>query len=497
MNNNKKKFDISRFSEIKDVTDRVKLPIGGKIKLGVIKVSPRTGEEYPFETEFFVCPPEVRKVFGDEPTEITVFFPIADRKKVFQQSYERYGKNKALQCWGDGITAQRLNLEDGSWEDRKCPCEHLRLGDRTDAKEKRGCAKRGHLRFMIPSVSIGTFYELIVGGTVSFQEINSALMLADKTTAGHWAMIPFRMQRVQKRLKIPGTAKMRAHWVVTLEPTSSLEEIRRVAAGEILYLGQRKGEYEIESPDMSKQVEDEREVVTQGELEEEEKKEAEERGISVEELRETRKIEEIATEETEKKDLRKDIEESRARETQLKKDHGEGKNKLRSYKESKTIYKKRVEEEDKILQAISKKAQEAGIDSFEGLVNFALDQGIFKTQLTEHLATRVLVTNKDVEDRLLKALEELSKSKEEVPKEEISEGDKEKLLANFLGIAQKAGLKNWKEIAAEGCRTRINGEEYIFEIPTTVEEAKEILISDPKRLEKMEEVFAVMAGAIS
>ncbi len=497
MDNNKKKFDISRFSEIKDVTNKVKLPIGGRIKLGIIKVSPRTGEEYPFETEFFVCPPEVRKVFGDEPTEITVFFPIADRKKVFQQSYERYGKNKALQCWGDGITAQRLNLEDGSWEDRKCPCEHLRLGDRTDAKEKRGCAKRGHLRFMIPSVSIGTFYELIVGGTVSFQEINSALMLADKTTAGHWEMIPFRMQRVQKRLKIPGTAKMRAHWVVTLEPTSSLEEIRRVAAGEILYLGQRKGEYEIESPDMSKQVEDEQEVVTQGELEEEEKKEAEERCISVEELREMRKIEEVATEETEKKDLKKDIEESRARETQLKKDHGEGKNKLKSYQEGKTIYKKRVEEEDKILQAISKKAQEAGIDSFEGLVNFALDQGIFKTQLTEHLATRVLITNKDVKDRLLKALEELSKSKEEVPKEEISEEDKEKLLANFLGIAQKAGLKNWKEIAAEGCRTRINDEEYIFEIPTTVEEAKRILISDPKRLKKMEEVFAVMAGAIS
>jgi hypothetical protein len=493
--NNKKKFDISRFSEIKDVTNKVKLPIGGRIKLGIIKISPRTGEEYPFETEFFVCPPEVRKIFGDEPTEITVFFPIADRKKVFQQSYERYGKNKALQCWGDGITAQKLNLEDGSWEDRKCPCEHLRKGDGTDAKEKRGCSKRGHLRFMIPSVSIGTFYELIVGGTVSFQEINSALMLADKTTAGHWAMIPFRMQRVQKRLKIPGTAKMRAHWVVTLEPTSSLEEIRRVAAGEILYLGQRKGEYEMETPDISKQVEDEREIVTQGELEEEEKKEAEERGISVEELREMKKTEEAATEETEKESLKKDIEESRAREAQLKKDHEEGKDKIKSYKESKTIYKKRVEEEDKILQAISKKAQKAGIDSFEGLVNFALDQGIFKTQLTEHLATRVLATNKDVGDRLIKALEELSKSKEEMPKEEIPKGDKKKLLTDLFVIAQKAGLKNWEEIVGEGCRTRINDEEYVFDIPTTIEEAKEMLINDPERLKKMEEVFTTMARA--
>jgi len=307
---------------------------------------------------------------------------------------------------------------------------------------------------------------------------------------------------VQKRLKIPGTAKMRAHWVVTLEPTSSLEEIRRVAAGEILYLGQRKGEYEIESPDMSKQVEDEREVVTQEELEEEEKKEAEERGISVEELRETRKIEEVATEETEKKDLRKDIEESRARETQLKKDHGEGKDKIKSYKESKTIYKKKVEEENKVLEVISKKAQEAGIDSFEGLVNFALDQGIFKTQLTEHLATRVLATNKDVGDRLLKALEELSESKEAIPKEEMSkeeipEKDKEELLKNLFKMAQKAGFKNWEEIVGEGCRTKIGDEEYIFDIPTTIEEAKEMLINDPGRLKKIKEIFATMAKAIS
>ncbi|MBA7590369.1 hypothetical protein ES708_32485 [subsurface metagenome] len=248
----------------------------------------------------------------------------------------------------------------------------------------------------------------------------------------------------------------------------------------------------MEAPDISKQVEDEREVVTQEELEEEEKKEAEERDISVEELREMRKMEEVATEETEKKDLKKDIEESRAREAQLKKDSEEGKGKLKSYKESKTIYKKRVEEENEILQAISEKAKEAGIISFEKLVNFAVDQGIFQTQLSEHLATRILVTNKDIRDRLSKTLEELSKSKKEMPKE-----DKEKLLTNLFNIAQKAGLKDWKEIVGEGCRTRINDEVYVFDIPTTVEEAKEILISDSERLRKIEGIFTAMARTIS
>jgi len=121
-----------------------------------------------------------------------------------------------------------------------------------------------------------------------------------------------------------------------------------------------------------------------------------------------------------------------------------------------------------------------------------LEQGIFQTKLTEHLATRVLVTNKDVRERLLKAFEELSKSKKEVPKE-----DKEKLLTNLFNIAQKAGLKNWRDIVGEGCRTRINDEVYIFDIPTTIEEAKEILISDPDKLKKIKEIFATMAKAIS
>jgi len=125
-------------------------------------------------------------------------------------------------------------------------------------------------------------------------------------------------------------------------------------------------------------------------------------------------------------------------------------------------------------------------------VNFALAQGIFQTQLTEHLATRVLVTNEDVRERLLKALEEPSRSKKEIPKE-----DKEKLLTNLFNIAQKAGLKDWREIVGEGCRTRINDEVYIFDIPTTIEEAKEILINNPERLKKMEEIFATMAKAIS
>ena len=105
-----------------------------------------------------------------------------------------------------------------------------------------------------------------------------------------------------------------------------------------------------------------------------------------------------------------------------------------------------------------------------------------------------MATNKDVGDRLLKALEGLSESKEAKPEEKISEEDKKKLLDDLFAIAQKAGLKNWEEIIGEGCRTKI-GDEYVFNIPTTLEEAKEILISNPEALRKMVEIFTTMAKA--
>jgi hypothetical protein len=466
------KFDKGRYTTIPE-TKNIKLPVGGKIRLG-IRVKNERGIEYPVETDYFVCPEEVRKIYGDEPTELTVFFPRANRKEVFPQNYEKYGSNEALQCWGDGEgSGQRLNLKNGSWRDVKCPCEHY--NKKYDKETKiGGCVKAGYLKFMIPSVSIGTFYQCRVGGTVSIEECNSAFELADKTTGGCWAMIPFRMRRVAKKLKIPGTANMKNHWVVTLEIAASTEEIRRVISGEILYLGQQRGkEYELEATEPARGKEDD--TLIEPDTEEETK------------LEETEEIER-------KEALKKDFEESKVREDQLKKAHEEGKDKLKSYKESKTIYKKRVEEENKTLEVISKKAQEAGIDSFEELVNFALDRGIFKTQLTEHLATRVLATNKDVGDRLLKALEGLSESKEAKPEEKMSEEDKKKLLDDLFAIAQKAGLKNWEEIIGEGCRTKI-GDEYVFDIPTTLEEAKEILISNPEALKKMMEIFTTMARA--
>ena len=393
MSNGDGKFDQGRYVTIPE-TKNIKLPIGGKIRLGVRVVNEK-GVTHPVELPYFVCPPEVKAVFGDEPTELTVFFPSANREEVFPQAYEKYGSNNALLCKGDGEvskTAQRLNLENGRWEDRECPCEHFK---KWDPKTKTGgCDKVGHLYFMIPEVSIGTFFECSTHGTVSISELNSAFHLADITTGGRWAMIPFRMRRVAKKLKIPGTAKMKTHWVITLEVAASTEEIRRVMAGEILYLGQQKNaKYQIEAPGLP----EENKAYPKEETEEE-KAEKKERA------KEAQEAEEIYQKE------------SKAGAEQLKKDKAAGKTALKTAEERKIITEKKAKFRADLKKEIEEYAVKYGINKWADLIELGRRYEIFhKNIFSWHGAMDILVKDPEV----VKKFKEKIKTDQEIATEDI------------------------------------------------------------------------------
>jgi len=390
------KFDKGRYTTIPE-TKNVKLPIGGKIRLG-IKVKNEEGVEHPKELQYFVCPQEVMDVYGEEPTELTVFFPVAEREKVFPQSYEKYGSNEALLCQGDGDvskTAQRLNLENGRWEEVKCPCEHF---GKYDKKTKiGGCGKVGYLKFMMPSVSIGTFYQCRVGGTVSIEECNSAFELANKTTGGCWAMIPFRMRRVLKKLKIPGTAKMKDHWVVTLEVAASVEEIKRVSMGEILYLGQKKnGQYELEAPELPLM----NKVYVAEDTEEEIK------------LREKKAIELQET-------LLRDLEATKTREAELKKQIEEGKSFIKTPAE----IKRSLEKRNAILEEIQDIANKNGLNNWRDIIDLGVRYKIFFNGIVASQAKTYVVDHSDKREELIKAIKE----DQEITEADIPPDDREPL----------------------------------------------------------------------
>ncbi|MBA7621878.1 hypothetical protein ES703_29248 [subsurface metagenome] len=184
-------------------------------------------------------------------------------------------------------------------------------------------------------------------------------------------MIPFRMKRVPKKLKIPGTAKMKTHWVVTLEIAASTEEIRRVIAGEILYLGQQRNkEYELETTGPAEGREDE--AVIEPETEEETRE---------------REAEEIRKQEA----LKKEYEETNKRQAKLKEKIETGETSIRTPEETKKI----KEEREILITKIEKLAKEYKIDTWGKIIKIGEIHNIFPKGLVASQAKTFIYDHPD------------------------------------------------------------------------------------------------------
>jgi hypothetical protein len=184
-------------SRIKGVSDVRRLPRLGKIRLGVKAISRKTGKEYPKETEWFVVPPEVEKIYGPAPTELDVMFPLNEVEAIFPQRYIWYGQSKGAKCIGDGEKANRVT--DSGIQEIECPCEKL-------GKE---CQQRAHLMVLLPKVSLGGVYQIDLGSYHSIVDLNSGLDYI-QAMVGRFAMVPLKLKRVPKETH--GSGKKETHY---------------------------------------------------------------------------------------------------------------------------------------------------------------------------------------------------------------------------------------------------------------------------------------------
>lgn len=72
------------------------LQIRGKVKTGEVRVSQRTGREYPASTDYFLCPddPEFAKAFGDKPSRLVIEPAFASAAEFFSTGLEWWTKQK-------------------------------------------------------------------------------------------------------------------------------------------------------------------------------------------------------------------------------------------------------------------------------------------------------------------------------------------------------------------------------------------------------------------
>lgn len=209
------------FTRIKgDYSERRMLPRLGKIRLG-LKAATAKGVEYPTETDYFVCPPEVQEVYGERPTELDVILPSDDPRVIFPQKLAMYGASSGLQCHGDGHEAERYNEATKTWDARTCPCEHLK----SMANPQGRCDEKSHLMVMLPRVSMGGVYQITTGSVSATANINSSLdMIRDMT--GRITMVPLLLRRVPTVMTHNGAK--RTHFILSLILNATWSEVAQL-----------------------------------------------------------------------------------------------------------------------------------------------------------------------------------------------------------------------------------------------------------------------------
>ena len=215
---------------IKGISEIVRLPRLGKIRLGIKKEN-ASGVSYPFPTEYFVCPEEVRKVFGEKPRELRVMFPTEDPTQWASQYLRCYSASRGLVCRGDGETAvAKIDIRTGEIAGKESIETEMKEITCNPAKcayyQKGQCRRVMNLQFLLPDCPGFGVYQLDTSSFFSIVNVNSGLELI-RGTCGRLSMLPLSLKLIEQEVQPEG--KKKTVRVLRLTAPYSLAEIQRYA----------------------------------------------------------------------------------------------------------------------------------------------------------------------------------------------------------------------------------------------------------------------------
>jgi len=225
---------------IKGVSEVIRLPRLGKIRLGIKKES-ANGVPYPSPTDYFVCPEEVRKVFGEKPQELRIMFPTEDETQWASQFLRCYSASRGLICRGDGeMAVARVDLRTGEIAGKDAGATELKEITCSPANctyyQRAQCRRVMNLQFLLPDCPGFGVYQLDTSSFHSIVNINSSLELI-RGICGRLGMLPLLLKLVEQEVQPEG--KKKKIRVLSLTAPYSLLEIQKYARlppGQVLLL---------------------------------------------------------------------------------------------------------------------------------------------------------------------------------------------------------------------------------------------------------------------
>lgn len=199
---------------INGISNVRRLPREGKIRLG--KKVKKGNAEYPIQTPYFILEDErLTALYGLEPTELDIMFPVNDVEVIFPQYYKNYGKT-GLKCKGDGQTA--MYMDRGQLIEKTCT---------PGAKECAGCKPVATLNFLLYKVpGMGT-WQINTSSWNSIVNLNSCIDMIRAMTGGRIAFIPLKLSLVSHNAtvrKADGSQFQKQVYVLMLTIDKTMEE---------------------------------------------------------------------------------------------------------------------------------------------------------------------------------------------------------------------------------------------------------------------------------
>ena len=214
---------------IKGLSENRRLIRLGKIHLG-IKVKNKNGVEYPKATDYFVCPPEVQDVYGEQPDRLDIIIPVEDDEMWCSQYYRQYSRTRGLVCKGDGETCRRMidrqtdvianrDSKEVVWgDDLPCP------GRACQYYQAKKCQEVMNLQFLLPRVPGLGIWQIDTGSINSIRNINdNAAMLRAVCERVSW--IPLTLTLEPKEVVNPDDGKKKVVRCLNIRHDKGLLEI--------------------------------------------------------------------------------------------------------------------------------------------------------------------------------------------------------------------------------------------------------------------------------
>ena len=228
---------------IKGLSEVRRLPRLGKIRLGIKKIS-QGGKEYPAEVDYFILDPqtpselenkkiieEFEKLYGNQPKQIKIMFPVADPDVYFPQFYKRYGSAASLKCKGDGMVAACATKEfaeglkiigNDEFGLPKVECK----GKDCPHYQSKECSEVGTLQVLLPELPGAGVWQLSTGSFHSIVNLNSCIDFI-RAACGRAHMIPLVLERREQIMQHNG--KKTKHYTLHINLAIRLAQLQRYA----------------------------------------------------------------------------------------------------------------------------------------------------------------------------------------------------------------------------------------------------------------------------